>query len=155
MLRIILGLVGLSAVLASAVSAQPPFASNEFRFIGFTDTLPNTIDGGQGMIAMHELCQDDFGPNSRMCTSEEFWLSPNAEAPAADAWLHPVFLEERSLDFSGVEQANSTLSCAGWTSIGDATPGLVVTTAGKSAVRSTFGFSCNVARPVTCCAPIQ
>jgi hypothetical protein len=39
--------------------------SNESRFIGFTDDVTNaladTINGGQGMLAMHELCQDDFG----------------------------------------------------------------------------------------------
>ncbi len=43
-----------------------PATSNEFRFTGFTDETfngePDTIDGGQGMIAMHALCQDDFGP---------------------------------------------------------------------------------------------
>ena len=71
----------------------PPAPSNEFRFIGFTDTddVTHTIDGGQGMLAMHALCQDDFGPDARMCTDKEFWLSPNAEAPAfASSWLHPV-----------------------------------------------------------------
>ena len=47
-----------------------PSTSNEFRFIGFSTV---TIAGDQGMIAMHALCQDDFGLNSKMCTSEEFW----------------------------------------------------------------------------------
>ena len=46
-----------------------PATSNEFRFIGFTDETfngePDTIVGGQGMLAMHALCQDDFGPNAR------------------------------------------------------------------------------------------
>ena len=87
MLRIIIGLAALSTVFASAVLAKPP-ASNEFRFIGFTDdapvnTLPNTIDGGQGMIAMHELCQDDFGPNSRMCTRRVLAALPGLAVPAA------------------------------------------------------------------------
>ena len=40
------------------------------------------------MIAMHALCQLDFGLDARMCTDEEFWLSPNAEAPMNDAWIH-------------------------------------------------------------------
>jgi len=69
----LLGLVVLSAVLASAALAEPPnkssTPSNEFRFIGFTDDEPNdladTIAGNQGMIAMHALCQDDFGEYAR------------------------------------------------------------------------------------------
>jgi len=151
MLRIIIGLAALSTVFASAVLAKPP-PTNEFRFIGFTDdapvnTLPNTIDGGQGMIAMHELCQDDFGPNSRMCTGEEFWLSPNAEAPAADAWLHPTLVSDSS-EFSGVSGAPSPLTCGGWTNSSAGNRGLVVTTAGKPLTPQ----GCDMLRPVTCCA---
>ncbi len=67
----LLGLVALLAVFASAVLAKPPSGSptpsNEFRFIGFTDDassgLPDTFDGDEGMLAMHALCQDDFGPD--------------------------------------------------------------------------------------------
>ena len=54
MLGMLLGLVAISAVFASAVLAKPPGGSstpsNEFRFVGFTDdafnALPDTIDGG-------------------------------------------------------------------------------------------------------------
>ncbi len=132
-----------------------PSTSNEFRFTGFTDdapvnTLPNTIDGGQGMLDMHALCQDDFGPNSRMCTSEEFWQSPNAEAPAADAWLHFTYVGSGS-DFSGIEVSASTLSCNAWTIMSAGNSGMVVTTAGKSATV----LGCDTPRPVTCCEPIQ
>jgi hypothetical protein len=71
----LLGLVALLAVFASAVLVKPPGGaptpSNEFRFIGFTDDafngLPDTIDGDEGVLAMHALCQDDFGPDARMC----------------------------------------------------------------------------------------
>jgi hypothetical protein len=71
----LLGLFALSAVFASAVLVNPPGGgptpSNEFRFIGFTDDafngFPDTIDGDEGMLAMHALCQDDFGPDARMC----------------------------------------------------------------------------------------
>ncbi len=125
-----------------------PATSNEYRFIGFTD--PGTIDGGQGMLDMHALCQDDFGPDARMCTSEEFWLSPNAEAPTADAWLHLTYVGGGA-DFSGIDAAASTLSCSAWTIASSGNRGLVVTTAGKSAPI----LGCNTPRPVTCCAPIQ
>jgi len=102
------------------------------------------------MIDMHALCQDDFGPDTRMCTSEEFWLSPNAEAPAADAWLHFTYLGTNT-DFSGLEGAASTLTCGGWKSPSANQRGLVVTTAGKA----DLPMGCDMLRPVTCCEPIQ
>ncbi len=122
-----------------------PSTSNEFRFTGFTD--PGTIDGAQGMIDMHALCQDDFGLNSRMCTSEEFWLSPNAEEPTADAWLHPT-LVGGGVEFSGIDAAASTLTCGSWKGATAGNRGLVVTTAGKP----NAPLGCNTFRPVTCCA---
>lgn len=72
----------LAAAIAMVASAEPKgrAASGVFRFIGFTDdatnALPDTIDGGQGMLAMHALCQDDFGVNARMCTSKDFGCRP-------------------------------------------------------------------------------
>ncbi len=131
-----------------------PSTSNEFRFVGFTDEafngLDDTINGGQGMIAMHAFCQDDFGPDARMCTSKEFWLSPNAEAPSADAWLHTKPFQTTAFsptDFTGF--ANPIENCRGWT-ITAAGAAAIVTTDGKPAIEG-----CNLARPVTCCEPIQ
>ena len=112
-------------------------ASNEFRFIGFTgdatNALPDTIDSGQGMLAMHALCQDDFGENARMCTSEEFWLSPNAAA-AANSWL--------------------LKHCTSWATASSTIWGLVVTPDGKPATAPAIS-GCETVRPVTCCAPLQ
>ncbi len=123
----------------------PPATSNEFRFTGFTDEetnfLADTINGGQGMLAMHELCQDDFGPNSRMCTDEEFWLSPNAVPPTTTgAWMHTGA-------FTNVNSA----PCAGWTLSGLSAQGFIVNTDGKPSLTN----NCSIMRPVTCCAPIQ
>jgi len=134
----------LSAVTFMFLSASWPIApaqaqarrSNDYRFVGFST---GTIDGIQGMIAMHAKCQEDFGASARMCTGEEFWLSPSATAPAAIAWVH-------SVDFIGLSQGSS--SCNGWTSTGD--NGQVVTTSGKPSA-----LACNVARPVTCCVPLR
>ena len=117
---------------------EPPAPAplNEFRFIGFTgdatNALPDTIDSGQGMLAMHALCQDDFGENARMCTSEEFWLSPNAAA-AANSWL--------------------LKHCTSWATASSTIWGLVVKPDGKPS--KGMGEDCDIARPVTCCAPIQ
>ncbi len=95
---------------------------------------------------MHALCQDDFGPDARMCTSKEFWQSPNADKPAEDAWLHSDRQGE-NIDFTGLGNRNA--NCDAWnTNVGGT--GIVVTTDGRVAQPS-----CTVARPVTCCAPIQ
>ena len=115
------------------------------QFVGYTDdvtnTLANTINGGQGMLAMHGLCQDDFEADARMCLDWEFWLSPNAEAPAtSDAWLHDT-------GFIGL---GLTTSCGGWSS-GTAGTGSVMTATGLA----NSNASCAILRPVTCCAPIQ
>ncbi len=87
--------LGSGSAMAQQSQGEPPFppGAGVDQFVGFTDDVPtatDTINGGQGMLAMHALCHDDFGPDARMCTSKEFWLSPNAEAPGASAWMHAV-----------------------------------------------------------------
>jgi hypothetical protein len=135
---------------------EPPAPSNEFRFIGFTNdatnALADTIDGGQGMLAMHALCQDDFGPDARLCTSEEFWLSPNAEAPTVNSWLHSVGPGGTS-DF--MASSITRKSCQGWATSSDQGTGMVVKPDGKPEFSSLLHAGCDVARPVTCCAPLQ
>ena len=147
-------------MVAAATSAAPKngsggSTSNVFRFIGYTDdatnTLPDAIDGGQGLLAMHALCQDDFGPEARTCTSREFWLSPNAEAHQDDliyTWLHPDRVTN-NLDFSGVVTASDSSSCSAWTRPEDNIRALSVNQ-GKSRLAA-----CDILRPVTCCAPVQ
>ena len=100
------------------------------------------------MIAMHALCQGDFVLDARMCTDEEFWLSPNAEAPAADAWFHHRILS-LGTDYTGFP--TNALNCGGWT-ITTSGSAIVVTTDGKPDI-----VTCSppASRPVTCCAPIQ
>jgi hypothetical protein len=120
------------------------------QFIGYTDDVMNaladTIDGGQGMLAMHALCQDDFGADARMCLDWEFWLSPNAEAPATeDAWLHGTS-GVGPLDFIG---RGTGQACVGWTDVTN--QGITVTPTG---LPNRFA-TCNGLRPVTCCAPAQ
>ena len=119
------------------VEVQNGSSSNDYQFIGFST---DPIDGGQGMISMHGLCQADFGALARTCIGKEFWLSPNATAPGSDAWVHP------SPDFFEVNQD----SCINWTSNNMGNDGTVVSTAGKPS-----SATCNTPSPVTCCAPLQ
>ncbi len=130
--------LGSGSAMAQQSQGEPPFppGAGVYQFVGFTDDVPtatDTINGGQGMLAMHALCQDDFGPDARMCTSEEFWLSPNAAA-AADSWLLKHCTSEAT--------ASSTI----W--------GLVVTPDGKPATAPAIS-GCETVRPVTCCTPLQ
>ena len=115
MLRMLLGLAALSTVFASAVSAQSPITtfstelsehdqavqdkldalqaqingtkSGVFEFVGFSSGM---VQGDVAFVGMHAACQADFDPDSRMCTSKEYALSPNAGVPGSHAWVHPV-----------------------------------------------------------------
>lgn len=127
----------LAATLNSAWAAQAKVTSG---FVGFTTT---TIDGGQGMLQMHALCQIDHGPSARMCTSKEFWLSPKAIAPTASAaWLHPTSFNDTLGDFSLADRA-----CFGWTGVtSPSASGLIVAITGKPSFAS-----CDSQLLVTCC----
>ena len=74
--------LALVAMLVSAQAAKPekPIAppSGVFEFVGFSSGM---VDGGVGIFAINAACQADFGPDARMCTSEEFWRSPGATSP--------------------------------------------------------------------------
>jgi len=43
-------------------------APSNFQFVGFSS---NTVLVGDGLFTMNAACQADFGPDSRMATSEE------------------------------------------------------------------------------------
>ncbi len=101
MLRVMVGLALLSVVVASTALAKPPSEdppppSHIYRFAGFSTGVEN---GGAGIPAMHATCQVDFGDSARMCTLEEYFLSPNAEQTDPNAWVQPSvsFLPEFNL----------------------------------------------------------
>ena len=150
MFRMIICAIAM-AVIATATSAEPKndrggSTSTVYRFAGYTD---GTINGAGGILARNALCQDDFGDLALMCTSKEFFRSPNAEAHPDDlihTWLHPD-LASRDSDFSGVRTNGSSISCSAWAVTGGI--GLSINQ-GKA---RTAG--CGTPRPVTCCAPLQ
>ncbi len=86
----------------------------------------------------------------RLVNIKEFFLSPNAEAPTADAWIHNTITTvtaDGDLDFTGF--ASAVINCGGWTVT--AGIGSLVTVDGKSG--RTVNPDCNTLRPVTCCVP--
>lgn len=114
MLKIML-CAALAITVATAASGAPKdrggSAGDVYRFVGYATTTPR--QGGEGFVAMHTSCQEDFGPLARMCTTEEFWLSPNAGYPDSSAWIHPVGTRSGSfLDFTTGESIMG--SCTGW-----------------------------------------
>jgi hypothetical protein len=140
-----------------ALLAAAPLAAAEYGFAGYSS---DTIGSDEGMLAMHAECQADYGATARMCTSREFWLSPNAVAPADNAWLHPEIIAidrastinrswEYAMDFTGQRANEHNLSCRGWTLNNAGQKGFVVTPSGKPG--SAF---CGQSLRVTCCAPV-
>jgi len=144
MLRMLLGLVALSAVSAAAVLAKPPEGSASpksgvFEFVGYSST---PVVGDVGLQEIYETCQDDFGLGARMCTWPEFYLSPNAEAlPVAgdEAWVE--------LGFGTPGQP-----CDNWTSILGSLGNTIRNEDGKIRRRT---VTCDSDLPVTCCARLQ
>jgi hypothetical protein len=118
----------------------PQGPSDLFKFVGFST---GSINGGQGMLQMHAVCQVDYGSSARMCTSKEFWLSPNATAPTTNpAWLHPSTSDGNDFSAPGG-------SCVAWTDGTSNAVGLVVGTSGKPE----FSHRCDFQGLVTCCVP--
>ena len=69
----------LSDALAAALAEAP------YRFVGFSDPT-NLLTGGPGLPALYDACQDPvtgFGPEARMCSTQEFILSTNIDFPTA------------------------------------------------------------------------
>ena len=88
-----------------------------FLFVGFsTVTVNGSGDDGvkptRGLGGMYAACKANpkFGPTSRMCTSKEFSLSPNATLPSADAWLQPVARFTAPKYFPGPQTGNACRS---------------------------------------------
>ena len=142
----------LSAALVAMMMAGPAHARGErfepppsgvFEFVGFST---GTVDGSVGVLAMHAACQTDFGADTRMCTSEEYFRSPGAADPGSDsAWVHGAAAVSF---FSNVAAQN----CNGWNDNSSTRRGLTVQ---ENGIVNTDDSFCNVARPVTCCTRLK
>ncbi len=139
MLREMVGLALLSIVVASTALAKPPAGdppppSHIYRFAGFSTEVET---GGAGIPAMYATCQVDFGDSARMCTLEEYFLSPNAEQADPKAWVQPT------VSFS----SNFNNSCELWRGGG------LGTAIGQPEGISNLACSSNLS--ITCCIPLQ
>ncbi len=64
-----------------------------FVLVGFSTTEVNPTTDAPGFPGMHAVCQEIFGPVSRLCTGKEYALTLDVVgAPtSAGAWVHNPF----------------------------------------------------------------
>jgi hypothetical protein len=130
-------------VIAQNVSSL--IAPAAFNFVGFSSAQ---VDGGAGFFGMHAACQADFGPDSRMATSEEIiesTIQPTLAAPSA--WVREKSGSSDLYDYSGARRGpDLTFSCLAWTSN-------TLSNANGLTVLPNGGFQlqgCRILRPVAC-----
>ena len=68
-------------------------------FVGYSTDI---ITGLEGIVGLTQACHGDFGTTSRVCTTKEFILSSDIEAPATAAWINPEYI-----DGAGAPQSTS------------------------------------------------
>ncbi len=135
--------------------------STVYQFAGYAPRV--SIESG-GIVGMHGFCQAEFGDLSRMCTSKEFWTSPEAVGPLPlllSAWIQPSIVgiwqngtEAFAMDFTGARLRLDSLglpTCHQWTTSAEEVDGTVIAEFGGSVVLSSG--NCAEPRLVTCCTP--
>ena len=135
----------VALAVATSSSAQEP---TEYQWAGATSS---TTLGDAGFLHLQWMCQAEYGPTARMCTSQEVLESTNLSTgslPNTEAWTLPVYVpsSESALDMSGLG-GDFEFTCDGWSSAGDA-HGLTVTSEGR--FRQSW---CGLTRSVSCCTP--
>lgn len=127
----------VSFALGTAAHAQ----TNPYQLVGFTSA---TFTGDTGVLGFTQSCQAQFGAAARMCTSLE--VSQTVVVPSGlsgDAWVLPR---------ADVASATENESCNGWSAQSGAQGSIT-----GLAVDASGGFPggrCDIARSVSCCAPV-
>jgi hypothetical protein len=125
--------------------------STKAVFQGFST---DSMNGGQGLIAMQQACHN-FVPGSHICNTTEFAQSPyNADAAATMEGSNAYILPDIHT-MSGTKQADkftltqtqdgTNLTCGGWY----AYSGSSVIVASNGSIRS--AQSCSLSRKIACC----
>jgi hypothetical protein len=135
--------------------------STVYQFVGYAGP---TEGAAGGIVGMHAICQAEFGELARMCTSKEFWTSPEAVGPLPlllSAWIQPSIVgiwqngtEAFAMDFTGARLRLDSLglpTCHQWTTSAEQFDGTFIAEFGGSVVLSYD--ACVEPRLVTCCTP--
>ena len=139
-----------------------------YRFIGSTTT---TVPADVGVNGMNNGCRVEFGTQARVCTSKEFFQTPDLTGFPADVesrWVIPTVthvIEEPALGFvhhitySGralsTTKSVRTVSCSGYISASPfSSMGTVVRRTNFSTAIKMFLEPCDQSHnPVVCCTP--
>lgn len=135
----------------------PVTVSTDYQFVGYSVAK---VGPSSGIVLMHRICQESYGLAARMCTTKEFWTSPQMHFPAEKgaAWIQPsivgyALVNGRTwvVDFSGAQIDMEDTTCGQWTEHWSATPWRGTALSGYSNVVITSG--CGSELEVTCCTP--
>lgn len=154
--------VATIAVSLLALSTFETQGANK-RFVGQTQA---TQPGGASLNTLHGVCVAEFGPKTRLCTSEEIFKSGKTSGPISEGWVQPIMQSTYGSDGiidCGVDRTSSvvscqpvvtpfpysagSLNCQGWNSSAAALRGLTYQPANGQFTIS----SCMTPRPVNCC----
>ncbi|MDB4363227.1 hypothetical protein N9Z31_03605 [Pseudomonadales bacterium] len=143
------------AVLKAQVETLQSTSGNALpQYVGVSS---GTIDGGQGIRAMTELCHADY-PGSRMCMTEEYVKTSNfpTAGAASEAWIGTSSVQIHAFGtyntntrfyepYAGFSTTDKNdLNCSSWQYANY--DGLVVSPSGRF-----LTLGCSTARPVACC----
>ena len=135
-----------------------------YRYIG--NTTQGSYAGGLGLIGMNQLCQFDYGNEARMCTTMEFFQTPNPQLTSDTAWImpsvgHPILDPATGdlfyMDYTGRQLApgpgGHSVACEGWAVSTPANVGTIVQRSTVTNVVTVTVSPCSYAYPTACCTP--
>jgi hypothetical protein len=133
---------------------------------GFVGQTQATHPGGASLNTLHGDCVAEFGPKTRLCTSEEIFKSGKKSGPISEGWVQPLMqftYNSSGVVVCGVDTTSGvvscqamvapfpysagSLNCQGWNSSAAALRGLTYQPANGQFTIS----SCLTPRPVNCC----
>ena len=134
MIRIfVAGGLALAAVGCTKADAQTGASGcvTDCATMQYVGNSANEYDGRQGIYTYYAVCQNEFGPDHRMCTQSEIWFT--TDLPRLDAGTFAWF--GQGCDSWSAEATSETV-------------GELVNERGQL-----FPASCTVAYPIACCGP--
>ena len=135
-------IVGLFTNQFYATAAPSPKPEPSFQLVGFTQS---THVGDDGLLGFSAACQDEFGPGTRICRTDEV-----AETTALPVGIDPLARAHIRPDLmpTGLDSTTriSSLTCTGWTLSSSSHTGFAVT--GRGAF---LNVACNTPMSVACC----
>ena len=140
------------AELELSTGGQATPAPGTMGFVGFS-TGTTTGDAG-GVGGMNLLCQNTFGPNSRMANTKEYFDSNTTITPAPPAWINTTLVLGNAsfvVDYSGRRFVPNLIdvNCLAW-SFDSSGNGLMIDPVNGVEIQP-----CGLVNKVACSGPAQ